>query len=183
MDIFIVGPSTERTRPEIDWDSTNDQNGVDWDFVDEIINGQRPMSDYEPIRLVVASLRPGSWHCYLCPGTLPLISYEAVSLIGLRVFHQSFDLLPAKINDADFFLPVCRKPLDCFDRENSVYKTDRNADSIMRIDTYKFHEKKIDANSLFTIPEYAHVLYCTSAVRDAILKANLRGFKFKQITR
>ena len=79
MSIFEIGPSLERKRPEIDWDMTEEQIGVDWDFVEEILDGKRPLAEYEPIQLLVPSPHVDQWHCYRCPGMLHLMSVEKES--------------------------------------------------------------------------------------------------------
>src|SRR5262249_15476695 len=114
-------------------------------------------------------------------GTLPLISVRAVDAIGREAF-RGFDLLPAKINDEDFFLPRCREPLDCFDKEQAEYQTFPNSARMMSISKFAFRMDRISDPLLFVIPESSSRLFCTQSVRDSIVRSKLRGFRFEPVT-
>ena len=127
-------------------------------------------------------MRADTWHFYLAPGTLGLISSTALREIG-KVAARHFDLLPAWVEDREFFLLRCREPLRCFDRARSKFETFPDGSGmIMVIHEHAFLEVKIEDPLVFSMPEDPAGLYCTSSVRDAVLGAGFRGFRFDALT-
>ncbi len=180
--IYSIKPSLEQIRPEIDFDESAESGGVEWGHVGEILDGERPLDDYEVIHLVVPHPNVASWHYYIAPGTLGLISMKTIDVIGRSAFRL-LNLLPAKLNDSDFFLLTTNEHLPCFDAANAEFQTiPVEPNRIMRITKYAFKTENVHDPLLFTIPEYPFQLLATRSVCDAIARHKLRGFRVKQLT-
>ena len=177
MTIYRLDTSLEDDRPMVAWDITNERDGAAWELACSILDGECPISDYEPVHFTVRSRKAGSYHCYMSPGTLPLISAMAVCVIGRENF-QAYELLPAYINDTNFFLPFCREALDCLDREKSVIRLWKDSNDIREIEKYDFHDSLIGKHKVFTIPESLEIFFATQSVHDAVIEAKLRGIEF-----
>lgn len=176
--IHQIGASWERKRAQIDFSASVELYGVDWEILNDMSLRGRSVEDYREIHLVTERRRDAdSWHCFMNPGTLPLISEEAIHVIGpqpLRLFH----LLPATVDGVPFAIPWPREPLDCFDRANSEFEVFPSSGNIMLMNKIAFKTERIDDPLLFTIPEYRE-LYCTQSIKDTIVRAKLRGFRFE----
>ena len=179
--IHEISASWERKRPQIDFTASVELYGVDWEILNDIKLRGRSVEDYREVHLVTESRKnASSWHFFTNPGTLGLISEEATRVIGpqaLRLFH----LLPVTVDGFPFAIPWPRESLDCFDRENSEFEVFPNSGRIMIMNKVAFKTDRIDDPLLFTIPEYRGGLYGTGSVKDAIVRAKLRGFRFETV--
>jgi hypothetical protein len=174
--IFEVRTSVEEDRPNIAFDADINQ-GIDWRRVDLVLRGLRPATDYELVRLVVQERDATSWGYYSVPGTLGLISSEAIQRIGQEVFRR-FQLFPAKLNDVDYVFLKCMEPLPCLDLAKSeVVPFPSNPQRIMEITKYVFKTDLISDPMLFSIPEVPGLL-ATKSVFEAISQSRIKGFRF-----
>lgn len=174
--VFELRPSIEDDRPVIAFDDPANES-IDWLQLDEIAQGERPVADYQVIHLVVRHPDATLWGFYTVPGGLGLISTEAVEQIGRSAFRL-YNLLPARLNDAEYYFPEPAEMLSCLDLgQSEVIPFSHNSKRIKDITKYTFHKAMIPDPLLFSIPELFG-LFTTPSVREAINRSGIPGFKF-----
>jgi hypothetical protein len=179
MAVFEVSASTEDYRPSIDFDDRANQ-GIDWKELDEVLLGQRPIGDYRQPSIFVSCQDAIDWGFYQVPGTLGLISAEAVQLVGRDAFRL-YKLLPARLNDREFFFLKAYKTLSCLDSSRSdivYFRSD--PDQVKEIRRYAFDKQAIPDPIFFSIPEVPD-LFATPGVREVIVGSGARGFSFTPV--
>ena len=77
LTVFRVDPTVEDDRPVIEFDNRANR-GIDWGWLDAILLGERPLADYRELSIVVRRADATIWGYYAVPGTLGLISGDAV---------------------------------------------------------------------------------------------------------
>jgi hypothetical protein len=175
--VFEFDYSVEDERPVIAFDTPANQ-GIDWLRLGAILRGERPSADYHEIRVVVQDPDASSWGIYSVPGTLGLISAEAVERIGRPVFRL-YELLPAKINEADYYFLKPMEVLPCLDREKSEIILFRsNPSRVKEIRKYVFKKAMIPDPLVFSIPESLARLFATPGVYERVVQSRIPGFCF-----
>lgn len=180
IEIFEISPSTEDDRPQIAFDAEANQR-IDWQKLDGVLRGQRPIGDYDEVRVSIPGPRACSWGFFSVPGTLGLISAIAVDRIGHSVFRH-FDLLPAKLNDATFYFLKPKEYLPCLDREKSEIITFRaDPGRVKEIRKYSFNKNMLSDPLVFSIPEALSRLYATTTVYNRVVESGIPGFRFSPV--
>jgi hypothetical protein len=174
--VFRVDPSVEDDRPVIEFDAPANR-GIDWRRLDDILRGERPTADYRALSIVVERSDAASWGYYSVPGTLGLISGEAVRCIGPSAFGR-FVLLPARLNDSGYYFLKVAEVLPCLDLARAEVVPFRSSpERIKDITKYAFHKPMIPDPLVFSIPELPG-LFATPAVAEAIERGRVPGFHF-----
>jgi hypothetical protein len=174
--VFRVHPSIEDDRPVIGFDDPANR-GIDWGRLDAILLGERPTADHREFNISLRDADACSWGYYSVPGTLGLISDEAVRLIGPSAFRR-FALLPARPNNSEYYFLKVAEVLPCLDlarAEVVPFRTD--PEGIKSITKYAFHKAMIPDPLVFSIPELPG-LFATPAVAEAIDRGRVPGFRF-----
>jgi hypothetical protein len=174
--IYVVRPSSDETRPFIDFQIPENGRQIDWLRIANVLRGDRSLDEYESVSLVVDHPEATNWDFYSCGGTMGLLSERAARSLGP---HASicFDLVEASVNEAPFFFLRVREFLDCLDRARSdvvLYPSDPAA--IMKFKRYAFFKDRIPDPALFMIPEGLFGPFGTDAVVHLIRAERLRGF-------
>ena len=118
-----------------------------------------------------------SWGYYSIPGTLGLVSGEAVRCIGPSAFGR-FVLLPARLNGSEYYLLKVAEVLPCLDLARAEVVPFRTSPGrIKDITRYAFHKAVIPNPLVFSIPELPG-LFATPAVAEAIERGRVPGFQF-----
>jgi hypothetical protein len=150
--VFMVGPSVEDDRPVIEFDALVNR-GIDWRRLDALLRGERPTTDYQELSVVVPDADATSWGYYSVPGTLGLISGEAVRCIG-RSTLRLFLLMPARLNGSEYFFLKVTEVLPCLDLTRSEVVPFRTSpERIKAIKRYAFNKAMIPDPLVFSIPE------------------------------
>lgn len=174
--VFRVDPSVEDDRPAIEFDAPANR-GIDWRGLDAILHEERPLTDYRELSIVVRRADAASWGYYSVPGTLGLLSGEAVRCIGPSAFGR-FVLLPARLNGSEYYFPKVAEVLPCLDLARAeVVPFRTNPERIKDIRKYAFHKAMIPDPVVFSIPELPG-LFATPAVAEAIGRGQVLGFQF-----
>ena len=174
--VFLLSPSLEDERPEIRFELKENQR-ADWLSIDEVLRGERPLTDYREPEVVVLDAGAELWDFYLVPGTLGLLSARAVDVLA-PFADKHFDVLPARISGSPYFFPRTKAALDCLDHERSSLDWfDDERTRVMRIRRFRFHKDRIEDPLVFNIPEDEFSLFATQSVRAAIRRAGLNGFR------
>jgi hypothetical protein len=177
--VFMLTPSFEDYRPSIEFDVPANQ-GIDWLLLRKILLGERTTSDYQEASLMVSNPAATSWGFYSVPGTLGLISEQAVTSIGSSAF-RFYNLLPARLNDRKYFFLKPVELLACLDMEKSLLIPFRiNPNRIKDIKKYGFHKSRISDPLIFSIPELPG-LFATPGVKEAVVRNQLQGFHFNSL--
>jgi hypothetical protein len=177
--IYLVSASVEDTRPIIDFTHAACQK-INWQRIDEVLHGQRPVADYQEVSIPVEAPDATSWDYYSVPGTLGLISHKATELIGHSAFRL-YQVLLAHLNGEQYYFLRPTDLLPCLDRENSEVVTFRsNPSRIKEIKKYSFKKELIDPYLFFCIPESAS-LFATEAVYQVSRRGKLAGFDFQRV--
>jgi hypothetical protein len=108
-----------------------------------------------------------------CPGCNGLVSKRALEIMDLEAF-KDFIMFPLTVNDASYFALYSTKNVDSLDAKNSVYE-DRNYQNggFWEMEKYAFHLDKIKENTVFSVPQTNHFLYCTQEIGRRILENEL----------
>ncbi len=164
--------------PTIDADSPQTEKTYSWWNIGEIVLGEIPVEQYQPLRLATTGAHAGKWDVFGVPLTFGLFSQAAIDAIG-KYMTGYFDLLPAFVDDRKFYLPRLVKQLDCLDRAKSTIEPFRsNPQSIMLIIKYAFFKDRIPDPAVFAIPERRYSMYATDSVKNAAEAAKLQGLYF-----
>ena len=175
--IFELDPSVEDDRPVIDFELKANQKN-DWQRLDLILRGEKPIADYEEVQISIARPDAGSWGFFSIPGTLGVISSEAVERIGRAVFRL-YDLLPAQINRAKYFFLKSRETLPCLDRDRSEITTFRRDPSrVKEVTKCVFLKDRVSDPLVFSIPESVSRMFATTTVREMVVHGRISGFRF-----
>ncbi|MDB5312363.1 MAG: hypothetical protein JWO38_6565 [Gemmataceae bacterium] len=174
--VFRVDPSVEDDRPVIEFDAPANR-GIDWRRLDAILHGERPTADYRELGIVVRRADTTSWGYYSVPGTLGLLSGEAVRCIGPTAFGR-FVLLPARLNGSEYYFLKVAERLPCLDLARAEVVSFRTSpERIKDITKYAFHKPMIPDPLVFSIPELPG-WFATPAVAEAIERGRVPGFQF-----
>jgi hypothetical protein len=177
--ISLIKPSFEEERPVIEFDASVNR-GIDWGLLDAVLQGERPLTDYQEIGVVVSSSSATSWSFYSVPGTLGLMSTKLVEKIGSAAFNL-FHLLPAKLNDAEYFFLKPSKTLSCLDLAKSeVVYFRNNPTRIKAIKRYAFKKQMISDSLLFSIPDIPG-LFATPFIRESVVRSGILGVQFTSL--
>lgn len=154
-----------------------EQHDINWVGLDKFIKGIRPMKDYKTVNFIIKKPKKMICDFYngFCNGMV------SKRLLDQTEIFNNYRKFPVQINGEDFFALITNKETNCFDRANSVYVAlEENAKSFLSIAEYTFFIDKVDANHVFSIPEYNY-MYCTDIVKDEIEKLSSLGFTFLEI--
>jgi hypothetical protein len=172
--VFILGSNRDDSKPLfIDY---NDPN-IDWIALAEFVDGTKPIQDYVIANFTIKKPQKMLCDFYYTMGR----GVVSKRLLALTDVFDSFKKFPVQINSEDFFILTIDRETDCFDRANSVCVSyDETSKYLGSIAEYTFFDDKVDANQVFSIPQY-HYMYCTDVVkRELEQKAHL-GFSFIEI--
>jgi hypothetical protein len=153
------------------------QKDINWIVLDEFVKGIRPMGDYTLANFIIKKPKKMICDFYFgfCNG---MVSKRLLDQTEIFNHYRKF---PVQINGEDFFALIIDKETNCLDRANSVYvELEENAKTFLSIAEYTFFIDKVDANHVFSIPEYNY-LYCTDIVKQKIEKISTLGFSFIEI--
>jgi hypothetical protein len=113
-------------------------------------------------------------------GVRGLFSQRFVDAVGMAAF-QGITLLPASLNGTPYYFLRCEKPVDCFDRSNSVFETFAHDHSrIMDVSHYAFRSELLPADACFVLPELPDLLL-TESVVQRLQAANLKGVRMQPL--
>jgi hypothetical protein len=172
--IYLVGSSLEEDRPLIDFTLRENKRNA-WLTVGEVLDGERSVSDYPGVELLVKRSDAPNWDFYSVPGTLGLFSERAIGLF-IPYATRFFDPVGAELNGAPFFFLREKRALACLDRENSiVVPFASNPSRIMEIHKFVFHQERVTDPLLFRIPELRRLL-ATQSIKRIIDDKQLKGF-------
>jgi len=177
--VYECRPSVEDDRPQIDFeDPENAKN--DWLAVGEVIDGTRPVTEFPTVSVQVSHPGASQWDCYMDGGVRGLFSQRFVDAVGMAAF-QGITLLPASLNGTTYYFLRCEKPVDCFDRSNSVFETFAHDHSrIMDVSHYAFRSELLPADACFVLPELPDLLL-TESVVQRLQAANLKGVRMQPL--
>jgi hypothetical protein len=173
--VYIVEPSVEETRPQIDFDIP--ENRLDWLWIRKIMIGEHPKDEYRPVRLVIHDSEAEKWDFYRCGG-LSLLSKRATNVFG-PCSNRCFEFLDGYINDLPYFFLRAIGSIDCLLRERSIYRVfPHDPDRIMWIEKYAFNKSLIpESTCLFLIPEGRFHILGTDSVEQLIRANDLHGIR------
>lgn len=177
--VYDCRPSNEDDRPQIDFESAvNGKN--DWLAVADVIDGTLPISDLPSVSVQVFHPDATNWDCYMDGGVRGLFSQRFVDAVGMVAFH-GLTLLPAKLNGATYYFLRCERPVECFDRCNSVFETFAHAPSrIMDVSHYAFRDDTVPTDACFVLPELPDLLL-TESVVERLRAANVKGVRMQPL--
>lgn len=111
--------------------------------------------------------------------SLPTVSKRA-SIALKDLLDGNAELLP--IQNQSYFIVNVTRLVDALDEENSVLKRFPSSGSIMRIESFAFHEEALDNIPIFKLPQYKRVdVFVSQEFKDRVESANLMGFEFELI--
>lgn len=180
--VYEVGTSLEEDRPEIDLESPMIA-AIDWLQVFDVIRGERPITDYEPVEMLVDAPDATDYHWYMCGGP-QLVSQPLQELI--QPHTTLFEFLAARLNGAPYFFikpseSLKRKPggLDCLDRDQSEvrYATD-DPSEVSWVYRHAFRSGIVPDPCVFRIPESWSRMFATESIKQAVEEAGLKGVRF-----
>jgi hypothetical protein len=154
-----------------------EQHDINWLELDEFVKGIRPMKEYKIANFIIKKPKKMICDFYngFCNGMVSKPLFDQTEIFN------NYRKFPVQINDEDFFALIIDKETDCFDRANSVYvELEENAKTFLSIAEYTFFIDKVDANHVFSIPEYNY-MYCTDIVKEEIENLSSLGFTFLEI--
>jgi hypothetical protein len=174
--VFIVKPSIESERPEIEFGlEFNKRN--DWLRVGQVLRGQRDEAEYPKVLILALHPQATAWDFYFSGSVFGLMSERAVDLLEPFAANY-FKFFQAWLNGASYFFLKSKRTLDCLDRDEShLVPFPSNPSRIMEIKRYRFHKNRIDDPLLFSIPEIPE-LFATPTVEAIMREEGLRGFQF-----
>jgi hypothetical protein len=171
--VFILMTSWEDERESHE---LRPKNGS-WNSIGEILRGERPVSEYEPLDLVGPISNAPDWDFYNCPGTLGMLSRRAVEIFE-PYLATCFQPLEATVNGSPFFFLRIISTIDCLNRERStIIPFNSDPTDIMRIERYYFKKDLIPDPVLFVIPEGSPHLFGSHSIPGLITKNSLRGIE------
>jgi hypothetical protein len=153
------------------------QADINWLELDEFAKEIRPMKDYKIANFIIKKPKKMICDYYngFCNGMVSKRLLEQTDIF------DNYKKFPVQINGEDFSALIIDKKTDCFDHANSVWVKYDDADVMMgSIAEYTFFKDKVDAEHVFSIPEY-HYLYCTDIVKNEIEKLSNLGFSFIEV--
>lgn len=175
--IFRCGPSCEDHRPMIDFDlPVNAKN--DWLTIGKVVEGRLPAGQFpESVKITVPDPRATRWDCFMDGGTRGLFSRRFAISVGKNALSD-FQLMPAKLNEEDYFFLRRIRSRDVLDREKSdVITFPHDPIRVMEIRHYVFRHTSPDSlPQLFCIPETPELL-ASETIADVITRTQLRGIR------
>ncbi len=167
------------------WQSMDDHNqtqvygglneAIDWSIFYNIIDGTKPLYEYEPLQLKLKTNKILKKDFIQAPASIYFISEKFKHYFDVEVFENTL-LLPATINDVPYFAWVFLSSNDCLNREDSQledFKYDENMDRIPC--NFVFDQSKIKDNRFFKLlNEASDVLYCDEILGRKILASDLK---------
>lgn len=173
--IFLVRVSLEEDRPWIDFQMEENRRN-DWLLLDEVLRGERPASEYPPVRVIVNHPEAELWDYYSMVGPFGMLSERSALILGSFALPY-FELCRATLNRSPYFILKAKKPLDCLNHEESILVPfPHDTTRVMDIEKFRFFKEKIKDPSLFTIPE-GPWLFATQTIDARIRQWHLRGFR------
>lgn len=173
--IYRVEFAGDEDRPVLDYRIP--ANGdLPWRTYVQVMNGELPVSEYEPVHLIVRGKRAKDWHSYFSDG-YGLISKAVVEVIE-PYLRPCFELLPAFVNEVPFYFLRTVGSLDVLDREHSeIVLWDDEPRDIRKIRRYRFFKDRIPDPIFFRIPEIFG-RFATAGIKTMIEERKFKGFYF-----
>lgn len=140
------------------------QIGQDWTPIDvKLIPGKDPAHD-------VLIFAPGFG-----------LTKRAVEILS-PLIGENVEFLPLISKDGQFYTMNVINVVHALDIDRSKLERFEKSGKVMIIDEYVFHKDRIEDQLIFKIPEQIRSrVYVTDRFRDAVEKAGLGGFRFKQL--
>jgi hypothetical protein len=154
-----------------------EQADINWVELDLFVKGIKPLNEYKMANFIIKKPKKLICDYYqgFCSG---MVSKRLLDLTNVFDNYRKFHV---QINGKDFSALTIDKVTDCFDKENSIWVKYDKADTMMgSIAEYTFFIDKVNAEQVFSIPEY-HYLYCTDIVKNEIEKLSTLGFSFIEV--
>lgn len=170
---YECSSSFEDDRPTINFElAANARN--DWLTAGKVIDGTLPRDAWpSDLSITVEDPQATQWDSFMNPGSGDVYSQRFVEAVGSGL--ADFSLLPCTLNGVPYVFLRCERPINCFDRQASRFKT-YSADSprILRIFHFAFTSALPEGAVLFRIPETLQLL-ATEAMAQKIATSGLRG--------
>jgi hypothetical protein len=112
--VYILGSNKDDALPLF---IKPDQENINWQELDDYINGKKPIKDYAPVNFIVKKPKKILCDFYYTSGR-GIVSKRLLELTNVFEGYKKF---PVQVNDEDFLMLLLHKKTDCFDRANSIW--------------------------------------------------------------
>lgn len=145
-----------------------------------VLTGESIVDDWQPVEVE------------LCTGSVPVgdilsfgpgmgVSQRGVDILA-PLIEGSVEFLPLNSDDGQFYMMNVIRVVDALDRDSSELKLFKDGRRVMRIVRHVFYPSKTESEFVFKIPEQVRSrVYATDRFREAIERAELKGFHFTQL--
>ena len=156
-----------------------------WSFVSSIVEGAKPIEDWEPVEVavlrdprIVSSDLPPSDFPFLSP--LDVFSAKAVDTLS-DILEKNGVLLPLHCAEGDYLVFVGTNVLNALDVSRSkLWALDTGR--VVRIDEYCFNSEVLKGQEIFRLSQRPWgESYVTDAFVERTKSAGLVGFNFSQL--
>jgi RHS repeat-associated protein len=131
------------------------------EWIEDDLNAGKPKSDFPTL------------------GTTPVFSQRAVDAL-LDLLVENGELLPIRVEDGTYFVYNVTRKVHALDEDRSELVR-FSTGGVMRIARYEFYPDKVEALTIFKIPQSRAKVFVTEPFVERVYDARLTGFEFTQV--